>query len=434
MRPAPGCLLDPTSKCAIFGASKVFAQIEGSLALVHGPKGCAFPAYEATLHDPLRFAFTEVCERAVIHGGEDLLEHRLQDACGDHAPDIVGLISSCSTEIIGDDIRGVIRSAGLRQPVVYVEGAGFKRDQWQCGESAMVEVLRAIDLKAPRADTRPFINLIGHVGAGMAWQDEVESLARLLRSVLGLEVQALFCRNKLEDFRGAGSALATVLVSPRIGAEAAAHLRSEAGVPVVAADLPLGLEKTVAWLDRIADVIGHKPLIDLVAHADTVREKFRIGLGRVTTFRPFEQLQRMRTCVAGDPCTVAAYLFFLRNELEVVPELAIVKAQVYEQFDLQAATAQYPGTQMLVTNDSMEIRRALRERVPELLFGNDFEYMFAQARGAPLYVNIAYPGARRLRLTPRPYLGFTGVLHLLEDILNAVTQRQSPQNQPKENE
>jgi nitrogenase molybdenum-iron protein beta chain len=421
------CLADPLEKCAILGVSQVMSQVHGASVLVHGPKGCAFPAYEATLGDRLAFNFTEMCERSVIFGGEERLRSKLLDTYYEHLPAIVSIVTTCSSEIIGDDVLGVVTQSDLPVPVLRMEGVGFKRGHRQGAEHAMLELVRCrtqgVRRKGFARDGS--INLIAHVGAGVRWKDEVVQLEQELR-MLGRPVRRLFCDNVLADFDAVPRADLNVLVAPDLGQEVARELERRFGTPFVAPGLPVGLEQTVRWLGAIAERLGLNPAAALDREADAVRSRFRDGLGRVTTFRPLEALRALSTTIVADPATALAYHHFLHHELGLPARHVIVKAREAGRVDLGPSRTAYPETAFHEVSDYHQVAALLRDAAPELLLGNDIELLFARRASAPLYLNVAYPGARRAKLTSRPYLGFGGVLFLAEDLLNALVERTDP--------
>lgn len=419
------CCIDPTVKCAILGASRVLAQIRDAAVLIHGPKGCAFPAYEATLYDPLKFNFSEMCEHAVIFGGEKALEEKIYDTYYDNMPSLIGLVTTCSSEIIGDDVAAVARNTVLPVPMLCLEGVGFKRDHWEATDHAMTELAKLVCSNKKRRDVVAdgSINLISHVGLSPRWQDEACQLEAELTRFIGYPVRRLYCRNQLAELNGIERAALTLQVSPQVGGEPAAWLKQRYGIPACAPALPVGLEQSIAWMLAVVQQLGVPLLEDLDSHADRIRSRFRDGLGRVTTFRPFEQLQRLSTVVVAEPSTALAYHHFLVNELEIAPRAVILKSQHYHQFDLAALRAAFPDTCFEEIRDTMHLKRRIHELAPQLLLGNDIEYLLAKPVSDPIYINISYPGVRRIKMQPRSYLGFEGVLNLLEDLFNGVIDR-----------
>jgi nitrogenase molybdenum-iron protein beta chain len=421
------CVADPFEKCAILGIAQVMSQVHGASVLVHGPKGCAFPAYEATLYERLSFNFSEMCDRSVIFGGEERLRSKLLDTYYENLPSIVSIVTTCSSEIIGDDVLGVVAQSDLPIPVLKMEGVGFKRGHRQGAEHAMLELVRYRTRGARRKGLARdgSINLISHVGTGVRWKDEVIQLEHELR-MLGRPVRRLFCDNVLADFDALVRADANVLVSPDVGQEVARDLEHRLGTPFVASVLPVGLEQTVRWLGEVAARLGLNASALLDREADAVRSRFRDGLGRVTTFRPLEALRSLSTVILGEPATALAYHHCLHHELGLPARHVVLKSREQGSIDLAPYRSAYPETAFHVLSDYRQVAALLRESSPQLLLGNDVEYLFARDVSRPLYVNISYPAARRVKLGSRPYLGFGGVLFLAEDLLNALIERADP--------
>lgn len=421
------CLLDPIWKCPIFGISQVMSQIQGASVLVHGPKGCAFPAYEATLYDRLAFNFSEMCERTVIFGGEEKLRDKLHDTYYESFPTLISVVTTCSSEIIGDDVLGVVRESGLSIPVLKMEGVGFKRGHRQGVEHAMLQLIAhcCADAKPDLATRDESINLLCHVGTSVRWKDEAYALEKQL-AALGRPVRRLFCDNTLSDFGGMERADLTVLVSADVGQEAAAHLERRFGVPFIAPGLPVGLEQTVRWVGAVAGRLNLQSSERLDREADAIRGSFREGLGRLTTFRPLDALRSLSTVIISEPDATLAYHHFLRRELGIRPKLVLFKPQLVGSTDLRAHRDAYPETEFAELTNYADLRGIVGKITPELILCNDVEYLLVRAFSDPLYVNISYPGARKVKLTSRPYLGFGGTLHFAEDLLNALIERSYP--------
>ena len=69
---------DSIQKCGIFGVSRIAAQIRSASVIVHGPKGCVLPAYEASLTNPLSISYTEMCRETTVFGGEDDVVYKIR--------------------------------------------------------------------------------------------------------------------------------------------------------------------------------------------------------------------------------------------------------------------------------------------------------------------------------------------------------------------
>ncbi|TWA87886.1 nitrogenase molybdenum-iron protein beta chain [Azospirillum brasilense] len=413
------CMVDPVTKCAIFGIAQVVGEIRGGSVLVHGPKGCAFPAYEATHLSRVTFNYSEMCEKTVIFGGETLLGEKLWETYHDNNAGLIGVISTCSSDIIGDDIDGVIGSAGLPVPVLKIEGAGFKRTHRQATDHAMAVLLKG--LLPARDGSDGSINLLGHVGAHSRWKDDCSQLQAMLAR-FGRPVRTLFLDNDLSDLTAAAAADLTVLASPDIGGEAARVLKRKAKIPSIAPPPPIGLERSVDWLIAVADALG-TPLAraDADAVADETRRRFWGNLGRVTSQRPFDKLRTATIAIVAEPVLAEGYAHLLACELEAVPALVVLKTGTPDEESVRALADALPATsRVVVTGDNARIEAELKAAGPDVLLGNDLDFIKHRGVGKVAYVGISYPSSRRVYLNPRSYWGFDGVLNFVEDLFNAV--------------
>jgi nitrogenase molybdenum-iron protein beta chain len=415
------CMVDPVTKCAIFGIAQVVGEVRGGTVLVHGPKGCAFPAFEATHLSRVSFNYSEMCEKSVIFGGEELLRQKLWETYHDNNALMMGVISTCSSEIIGDDMDGVIGNAALPVPVLKFEGAGFKRDHRQGIDHAMVVLLKG--LLAPRERSDGSINLLCHVGAHSRWKDDCVQLDAMLAR-LGRPVRKMFFDNELSDFTHAASADLTVMASPEIGDDAARLLKRKAKIPYIAPPPPIGLERSVEWLMAVAEAIG-APLSreEVDAMADATRRRFWASLGRVISQRPFETVRTAKVAVVAEPVLAEAYAHMMGRELEAVPALVILKSSSPDDTLVRALADKLPAaTRVVVTGDNACIESELRAAKPDILLGNDLNFLMHRRVGKVAYVGISLPAERRIYLNPRSYWGFDGALNFVEDLFNAVTE------------
>lgn len=418
------CMVDPVTKCAIFGISQVVGEIRGGAVLVHGPKGCAFPAFEATHLSQVSFNYSEMCEKSVIFGGEELLHQKLWETYYDSNAALVGVISTCSSEIIGDDIVGVMNSAGLPVPTMKFEGAGFKRNHRQAVDYTMETMLK--EMLAPRESSDGSINLLCHVSSHSRWKDDCVQLEAMLGR-FGMPVRKLFLDNDLDDLRQASAADLTVLGAPDVGEGAARLLKRKAKIPVVAPLPPIGMERSVNWMLEVAEALG-RPMTRAEADvmAEATRRRFLNGLGRVISQRPFDKIRTGKIAIVAEPVLAEGYAHLLARELEGAPALIVLRTANPEDEAIRTLAERLPRTsRVVVSGDNARILEELNVIKPDILLGSDLDYITYRGLGKNVkvaFVGIAQPSTRRLFLNPRSYWGFDGVLNFIEDLVNAVTE------------
>jgi len=107
-------VINPLVTCQPMGAMYAVAGIRRGLPLVHGSQGCStFVRYSFSRHfrEPSEIAVTSLHEDAAVFGGRKNLISGIGNLAVRFKPSVIGAISTCSSEIIGDDMEGFIKIA-----------------------------------------------------------------------------------------------------------------------------------------------------------------------------------------------------------------------------------------------------------------------------------------------------------------------------------
>ncbi|MCK4736270.1 MAG: hypothetical protein KAT65_27705 [Methanophagales archaeon] len=135
--------------CKLSGAVNAVTEIEDAVPLIHGPSGCAFhhrlTPYK--MHAPVRdMCCTDTDEYDVIYGGESKLHKKIIEIYQRYHPELIAILQTCVSGIIGDDIQGVIQDVDVPCEIIHVSSEGFAQDRWSFG--MLVE-----DYAKPEKDT-----------------------------------------------------------------------------------------------------------------------------------------------------------------------------------------------------------------------------------------------------------------------------------------
>jgi len=107
-------VINPLVTCQPMGAMYAVTGIRRGLPLVHGAQGCStFVRYAFARHfrEPSEIAVTSLHEDAAVFGGRKNLISGIGNLAIRFKPSLIGAISTCSSEIIGDDMDGFIKVA-----------------------------------------------------------------------------------------------------------------------------------------------------------------------------------------------------------------------------------------------------------------------------------------------------------------------------------
>ena len=107
-------IINPLKTCQPFGAMFAVTGINKGFPIVHGSQGCsAFVRYGLSRHfrEPSEIAVTSLHEDAAVFGGRNNLVKGIENLAVRFKPELIGVITTCSSEIIGDDVYGFAETA-----------------------------------------------------------------------------------------------------------------------------------------------------------------------------------------------------------------------------------------------------------------------------------------------------------------------------------
>ncbi|MDO5823162.1 Ni-sirohydrochlorin a,c-diamide reductive cyclase catalytic subunit [Methanobrevibacter sp.] len=92
--------------------------------IMHGPNGCCFRTGRLLESDGVRVLTTAMAENDFILGAGEKLEETLIKAYDMFNPDLMGVVGTCASMIIGEDLKEAISNADLPCTVIPVESHG----------------------------------------------------------------------------------------------------------------------------------------------------------------------------------------------------------------------------------------------------------------------------------------------------------------------
>jgi len=129
--------------CRVDGGIALSIGIKGNVTIVHGPRGCAFKKRISSTRciDVPVLVCTNLDENDTIFGSEDKLAQAIYHADQQYRPQLITVLLTCVTGIIGDDVQGVIAEAKKRVKarVIWADTSGFSHRDFK---DAFKEVLK----------------------------------------------------------------------------------------------------------------------------------------------------------------------------------------------------------------------------------------------------------------------------------------------------
>jgi nitrogenase molybdenum-iron protein alpha/beta subunit len=253
------------------------------------------------------------------------------------------------------------------------------------------------------------------VGTAPQWRGNAEELARLLTKA-GFTVHIVPFKSAVWDVEKMSAANYTILVNPQIGKAAAELLHERFNIPaLIPQNLPLGLVGTEGWLREICaatDMVSS--IIDKIIDQEkddyyatiksSLREdnyNLRVNIIRNSKFLicdEYERAMQWSKVLLKELTFTGGYLFPTIKPHQVDPAK-------HEQLE--------------VINELARLKECCEDKEVALVFASDWLNEFLE-RKLPKLVIITNPVIKKITLVSKPYYGFRGAIHFLEDCLNQL--------------
>jgi len=151
----------------IAAALYTLRDMQVDVIVMHGPAGCCFRTGRLLEDEGIRVITTAMNENDFIFGATDKLIEVLQEADETFKPKNIGVVGTCASMIIGENMKEAARNAQINANIIVVETHGG----YDSGDNTTGAILA---LKAAQE-------------SGIISQDEVERQSRMLEEATRLE-------------------------------------------------------------------------------------------------------------------------------------------------------------------------------------------------------------------------------------------------------
>ncbi|HEX2954675.1 MAG TPA: nitrogenase component 1, partial [Bacillota bacterium] len=138
--------------CTPLGACLVFRGIEDAMPFLHGSQGCATYIRRYIIShfkEPMDIASSSFSETTAIYGGKANLQAGINNVTAQYHPSLIGVATTCLSETIGDDIKGMIheyrresaKETPLLVPISTPSYTGTHMDGFHAAVYGVVETL-----------------------------------------------------------------------------------------------------------------------------------------------------------------------------------------------------------------------------------------------------------------------------------------------------
>lgn len=435
--------INPIFTCQPAGAQFVSIGVKDCIGLVHGGQGCvmfvrlifsqhykeSFEIASSSLHED--GAVFGACGR--VEEGVDVLLARYPHL------KVIPIITTCSTEVIGDDVDGVIRklNEGLLKEkypdrevhLIAIHTPSFVGSMISGYDVAVRDFVKHFATKSEDGSKNGKLNLItGWVNPG-----DVKALKHLLGE-MQIDATVLFeiesfdspmmpdgsevshGGTTMDDLRSTANAIGTIALNRYEGGKAAEWLQEEFNQPTIIGPTPIGIRNTDSFLRNLRTLTG-KPIPQSL-----VRER-AVAMDALTDLTHMF-LAEKKVAIYGNPDLVIGLAEFC-IDLEMKPVLLLLgDDNVNYKTDprLLAMKKNVDWEMEVVTNaDFWDLEDRIKNKGLELdlILGHSKGRFVAIDNAIPM-VRVGFPVYDRAGPYRYPVVGYEGATWLAEQMANAL--------------
>jgi nitrogenase molybdenum-iron protein alpha/beta subunit len=297
--------------------------------------------------------------------------------------------------------------------------AGFRGDQNQGVDIALDAILKNLvpndgdGRKIPRS-----VCLIApHASGNPTWMGDLAWVKEVLVRMGATVVATLTHNTALSDLARIPAAEGCVVLSHDAGQRAADGIVTRYGAEQWCKGLPLpiGFSNTRHWLTELGQRLGAEN------EAQKIIAEGEKRVVQVCRYKGLEQsaMHRASAAIVADATVGIPLLRFITEDLEMIPNLVCLRSgQMGSKGLLEGELAELELTPRVVYNaDVYQAKTALAETRPEMVLGSNIERHAVEELDIPYVFRVINP-ISHFRLIDRAYMGYEGMLNLIEAMQN----------------
>jgi len=415
------------------GAMRIATSLEGVHLVLHAPQGDTYADLLFTMIErrDRRPPVTYTTFQARDLGGDTagLLTAAVTEAYERFRPEVLLVGESCTAELLQDQPGTLALGMQLPVPVVPLELPAYsKKENWGAGET-FFQLVRGLlggqpadkaVSRVPKPQRKPRANILGPTALGFRCRDDVIEIKGLLQS-LGIDVHVVAPLDATPtDLRRIPNADFNVDLYPEVARQTASWLQRSFGMPYTRT-IPMGVIATREFIREVSEIAG--------VDASSILAGEQAGTAALAASRsrlPWYSRSVDSTYLTGKRVFIFADATHALAAARVaVAELgfSLVGLGTYSrEFAREVReTAKEFGVEALITDDYLEVEKAIAAATPELVLGTQMERHIAKRLGIACAVISAPMHVQDVPARYSPVYGFEGANVLFDSWVHPLT-------------
>ena len=249
--------MESQKTCKLFGAIRAILGIKGALPLIHGPIGCAYHIryiLSARSARQVRVLSTEMDQNDVVFGAEEKLESKILAVDEKYSPELIAVLTSCASSIIGEDIEGVIKRVKnhINAEIMWISSGGFEGNQTDGYEESLSALINLMhEPRIRKYHVKNSINLVAQFRGG----PDLKNLKKYFKK-LKININCVLTSGAtLQEVKNAGAADLNVSMCEASGIVPCEIMQKKFGIPFLSETVPIGVSATSNYFQTICEFL-----------------------------------------------------------------------------------------------------------------------------------------------------------------------------------
>ncbi len=432
-------VINPIFDCQPAGGQFAAIAIKECIPLVHGGQGCCtFVRLVFAQHFKENFdiASSSLHEDEAVFGGIDRILDGVRTLIQRY-PEvrIIPIITTCSTETIGDDIEGTGKNLNKelkeKYPDKKVKLIPLHTPSYTGSQVSGYDVALETFISELAKQSKPNgkLNIItGWVNPGDVTEikhllSEMKVEGNVLLDTETFDAPTMpdksafaYGNTTIEDIEDSANALGTIALCKYEGGKAAQFLETEFDIPTIIGDMPVGIKNTDAFLKNIKKLTGKEIPNSLIIERGKAIDAIA-DLGHMF-------FADKKVAIYGDPDLVIGLAQFC-IDVSLKPVLLLLgdDNKAYKK-DIRFKTIEEQidyDLEVITNADLFELQSKIENKEVEvdLILGHSKGRFIAIDNKIPM-VRVGFPTFDRAGLWKQPLIGYRGAEQLANTIANAL--------------
>ncbi len=429
--------VNPCKMCMPMGGSMALKGIRKTMTIIHGSQGCSTYIRRhmaAHYHEPVDIASSSLSEEGTVYGGASNLKIGIKNMVDMYEPEVVGVLTSCLAETIGDDITRIVKE--VRKDSVFdgvdiipIPTPGYGGSQSEGYFGALRAILQYYDETLNSdGDTHEESQPVNIIVSNATCEDirELKKITRLF------EIDAIFYPDisdvldapykkdyeKLnvdgtsrEDIKRMLSAKASIELGNCVAMRYSpgAYLFEQHDIPLYRLPLPIGIGQTDTFIEALCGITGKEIPQEIVLERGRLLDAMidshkHSALGRVALFGDMDLVYG----ISG---------LLLENGMELVCAATGTESKSFREA-LENRMESYNQEAVIMQDSDFDtIREVIREENANIMVGNSNGRFIWEKDGID-FVRVGFPIHDHMGAQRKKRMGYKGAVRLLDEIVN----------------